>query len=126
MKECLFCKIIDGIIPSKKIYEDELVIVIMDVNPNENGHLLVIPKKHYTDFTELDNNILNHINTIANNMVKLIYDKLNANGVKLVVNYGSYQDIKHYHLHLIPAYEKKQKIVDLDITYNKLKTTNNS
>ena len=63
--DCIFCKIIDGEIPSKKVYEDELVIVIMDVNPDSNGHMLVIPKKHYVDFKELDTSILIHINDIA-------------------------------------------------------------
>ena len=48
--DCLFCKIIEGSIPSRTLYEDDIVKVIMDVNPNANGHVLVLPKKHITDF----------------------------------------------------------------------------
>ena len=121
MKDCIFCKIINGEIPTRKIYEDELVIVIMDLDPSENGHMLVIPKKHYTDFTELDNDILVHINKIANKMKDLIYSKLNADGIRFVNNYGLYQVVKHYHLHVIPAYKNKQKLIDIDEVFNKLK-----
>ena len=56
--DCLFCKIVNGEIPSKKIYEDDLVIGILDINPNGEGHTLVIPKKHYTDYKELPDELL--------------------------------------------------------------------
>ena len=120
MKDCIFCKIINGEIPPKKLYEDDLLIVIMDINPDVNGHMLIIPKKHYTDFTELDNDILIHINEIANKMKDLIYSKLNADGLRIINNYGIYQIVKHYHLHLLPAYEKKQDLISIDDIYNKL------
>ena len=48
--DCLFCKIIKGEIPSYKIYEDDLVMAFLDVNPHANGHTLIIPKKHYDDY----------------------------------------------------------------------------
>lgn len=121
MKECIFCKIINGEIPTRKVYEDEKVIVIMDTDPSQNGHMLVIPKNHYVDFTELDNDILLHINDTAKKMTKLIYEKLNADGVRLVNNYGLYQVVKHYHLHIIPAYKNKQELIDIDEVFNKLK-----
>lgn len=120
MKECIFCKIINGDIPSKKVYEDELVYVIMDINPTVNGHMLVLPKKHYTDFTELDSDILIHINEVSKNLTKTIYDKLGANGIRLVVNYGAYQEVKHYHLHLIPSYETFEELKGVEEIYNKL------
>lgn len=120
MKDCLFCKILNGDIPSKKVYEDNIVSVIMDVNPNSNGHMLIIPKKHFTDFTEIDNETLVHINDVSKKMKDLIYTRLNANGIKIVVNYGICQEIKHYHMHLIPVYDKKQNIIDIEETYKKL------
>ena len=55
--DCIFCKIINGDIPSKKLYEDDKVIVIMDVNPKVDGHALVIPKEHVTDFMEISKNV---------------------------------------------------------------------
>ena len=121
MKDCIFCKILNGEIPTRKVYEDEKVFVIMDVDPSQNGHMLVIPKKHYVDYTELDDEILLHINKIAKDMTKLIYEKLNADGVRLVNNYGLYQVVKHYHLHIIPAYKMHQELINIDDVYNKLK-----
>ena len=119
--DCIFCKIINGELPSKKIYEDELVYAFMDIEPTVDGHVLLIPKKHYTDFTELDDEILCHINLVAKKMKDLVYEKLNADGVRLCVNYGMYQFVKHYHLHIIPAYKEKQDLIDIDKVYAKLK-----
>lgn len=121
MKECIFCKILERVIPSKKVYEDDKVIVIMDIEPTQNGHMLVIPKKHYVDFTELNDEILTHINKVAKDMTKLVYDKLNADGVRLVNNYGLHQVVKHYHLHIIPTYKIKQELISIDEVYDKLK-----
>ena len=118
--DCVFCKIIDGSIPSKTIFEDDFVKVIMDINPNSNGHLLVIPKKHYTDFLELDNEMLAHINDTARLMKEKIYHALNPDGLSLHVNYGLYQAVKHYHLHLIPVYKEKQELRSVDEIYSLL------
>lgn len=120
MNEDIFCKIIKGEIPSFTIYEDEIVKVFMDVNPDQNGHMLIVPKKHFTDFTELDNETAGYIHGIAKQMKELIYDKLKPNGIRLVNNYGIYQFVKHYHLHIIPCYENKEEIVEVEETYNKL------
>ena len=61
----IFCKIINNEIESKKIYEDDIVISILDVNPRSNGHCLIIPKKHYKDIEDIDNNTLLHIFEVA-------------------------------------------------------------
>lgn len=116
--DCLFCKIIDGEIPSKTLYENDYVKVIMDINPNSNGHCLVLPKKHYTDFTEMDNEMLGHINDAAKLVKEKLYSALNPDGLSLHVNYGLYQVVKHYHLHLIPAYKEKEEIKNVDEIYN--------
>ena len=121
MKDCIFCKIINKEIPSRIIYEDEEIIVFLDTNPDTNGHMLIVPKKHYTDFTELDNKILIKINEVTKSMKNLVYEKLNADGIRLVNNYGLYQVVKHYHLHLIPAYKTKENLINIDEVYNKLK-----
>jgi len=102
--DCIFCKIIAGEIPSKKLYEDELVLVIMDVNPIVDGHVLIIPKKHYTDYMELDDKITTHIFNTAKEIGNKLINKLNANSVTLLVNYGDDQKVKHYHLHLLPDF----------------------
>lgn len=117
---CVFCKIIKGEIPSKTIYEDDIVKVFMDANPSDNGHMLIVPKKHIVDFTELDGDTAKHIHEIAKKLKVQIYDKLNPDGIRLVNNYGIYQVVKHYHLHVIPCYKEKQEIIDIDSIYNKL------
>ena len=118
--DCLFCKIIEGSIPSKTIYENEYVKVIMDVHPTSVGHCLIIPKKHFTDFEEMDNETYGHLMDAAKLIKKYLYEALNPNGLVLIINYGKPQAIKHLHLHLIPTYENKQKEASVDDTYNKI------
>ena len=62
MNECIFCKIMNGSIPSYTIFEDEIVKVFLDINPNSLGHTLIVPKKHVSDFTTIDDETLLHIN----------------------------------------------------------------
>lgn len=121
MKDCLFCKIINGEIPSKKIFEDDKVVVIMDINPLVDGHLLVIPKEHVTDFTELNSELLTHINEVAKNISQTVMKKLNSNALSLCVNYGDSQEIKHFHLHLLPNYGVKEKALSVDEVYEIIK-----
>lgn len=79
-------------------------MVIMDVNPIRDGHTLIIPKKHFTDFMELDDDTTSHIFNVAKKMSKHLMDKLNAKSVTLLINYGDDQKVKHYHLHLLPDF----------------------
>lgn len=106
MEDCIFCKIIKGDIPSKTVFEDDIVKVFLDVNPNTEGHMLVVPKKHIADFTEMDDETLTHIHHVIKDMKELIYNKLGAIGLKIVNNYGCEQLVKHYHVHLIPVYKE--------------------
>lgn len=100
--DCIFCKIANGEIPSDKLYEDELVLAIMDANPNVDGHVLIIPKKHYEDYRELDKDITFNIFQLAQNLGPQIMEKLNTNTMTLLINYGEAQKVKHFHLHLLP------------------------
>ena len=101
MDNCIFCKIANGEIPSKTIYEDEIVKVYLDINPISTGHTLIIPKKHFTDLDDIDMETLSHIMKVAKDIKKLLENKLSARGIKLLQNNGVFQDVKHYHLHLI-------------------------
>ena len=111
--DCLFCKIINKEISAYKIYEDDLVIAFLDINPKRNGHTLIVPKKHYTDYLELDIDIIKYILEVGEKIANKIMEKLNATGITFAWNYGSTQQIKHFHLHLIPEYETNS---DLEIT----------
>lgn len=102
--DCIFCKIANGEIPANVLYEDELVKVIMDANPVVDGHSLIIPKKHYTDYQELDSEIITHVFDVAKTMGKKLMEKLNAKSLTLLVNYGDDQKVKHFHMHLLPEF----------------------
>lgn len=119
--DCLFCKIINGEIPSYKIYEDDLVLAFLDVNPKENGHTLIIPKKHFTDYLELNEEVFNHIFKVAKELTPKICEKLNADGTNFVWNYGNVQVIKHFHLHIIPRYNENRNKLTVEEVYEKLK-----
>ena len=102
--DCLFCKIIKKEIPSEIIYEDDKVLVFLDINPTTNGDTLVIPKKHYLDIFECDNDIINHMNNIMKNLYKTYQEKLNCQGLTITTNKDYGQEIKHFHIHFIPRY----------------------
>ena len=102
--DCLFCKIIDKKVDSTILYEDDVVIVIMDAYPDVDGHTLVIPKVHYETFKDIPDDVLLHINKIAKKYADILIKKLNKEAFCLRVNYGKSQVIKHYHLHLLPNY----------------------
>ncbi len=108
--DCLFCKIINGEVPSLKLYEDDLVMVIMDAYPNVDGHTLIIPKKHYDTFMDLPDELVLHINEISKKYTKIIMEKLNAKELTKLVNYGNSQKIKHFHMHLLPNYGLRNEL----------------
>ncbi len=122
MNDCIFCKIINGEIPSKKIYEDDNVIAIMDISPKVNGHTLVMPKKHVSDLTSMSDEDIINVNTAAKKLVGRLMNKLNARGITCGVNYGDSQEVKHYHMHLLPNYLLgKEEIKDTDEIYEIIK-----
>lgn len=102
--DCLFCKIIDGSVKSNTIYEDELVKVFLDVNPSTNGDMLVVPKKHYENIMDIDEELIPHIHKVVKELYVLLKEKLSIDGLTLVQNNGYGQDIKHFHLHVTPRY----------------------
>ena len=108
--DCIFCKIIKGDIPCMKVYEDDLVLAFLDVNPDSDGHTLIIPKKHYKDINDIPNDLLAHIYNVSKDIMKILEDKLNCEGFSLLQNNGIVQEVKHYHLHIKPYYNNKKSI----------------
>lgn len=102
---CIFCKIIDGEIPSYTIYEDDIIKVLLDINPDTNGHALIIPKKHYENLVDIEEEVLHHINNVSKKMYSLLKEKLNCDGLTIIQNNNYGQEIKHYHMHLVPRYK---------------------
>ena len=118
MNECIFCKIGNKEIPAKVLYEDEIVIAYLDINPMHPGHTLIIPKNHFQDLDDIDEKTISHIYMIAKKIKKLLENKIGANGIKLVQNNGVLQEIKHYHLHIIPDCNVAK--LSIDEVYEKL------
>lgn len=106
--DCIFCKIIDGDIPSYTVYENNNVKVFLDINPISEGHLMVVPKKHFENLFDIDLETLHEVNKVAKDMITILKDKLSCQGITIVQNNAYGQDIKHYHMHLIPRYEDDQ------------------
>lgn len=119
--DCLFCNMINNKEDKKLIYEDEVVIVILDKFPHSDGHSLIIPKTHYKDIYELPDDINNHIKKVAEKIIPLLMDKLDAKGITCLVNYGESQAIKHYHYHIVPNYNYKEPEKTVDEIFELLK-----
>lgn len=119
--ECVFCKIIKGKIPSYTLYEDKIVKAFLDVNPDSNGHMLIIPKKHILDLNEIDEDTLSHIMSIAKRYRLILEEKLEIDGLTLIQNNGMIQEVKHFHLHLKPYYKEKQPLKEISEIYSTLK-----
>ncbi len=109
MSDCLFCKIIAGQIPSKKVYEDEKVFVFQDINPQAPVHFLIIPREHIVGLNtagENDAEIIGYCHLVA---AKLAKQHNIEDGYRTVFNVGpkSGQSVFHLHLHLIGGREMK-------------------
>ena len=109
MKDCVFCKIISGEFSCYKLYEDDYVLSFLSIDPVSFGHTLVIPKKHILDYEEIDLDTLNHINKVGKELYDKINNKLKPDSIKLVQNNGEMQEVKHFHLHIIPFFNDTKK-----------------
>ena len=104
MDNCIFCKIIKGEIPSYTIYENDNIKVFMDINPVAKGHSLAIPKKHYTNLFDMDNELLREMDEVIKELYPKFKEKIVAEGLTRMQNNELGQEVKHYHMHLIPRY----------------------
>lgn len=103
---CIFCKIANGEIPSKTIYEDDGYRVILDLGPATKGHALILPKDHYANLYELPEENACQVIKIAKKMASQMTDTLKCDGFNIVQNNGETagQTVFHFHMHLIPRY----------------------
>ena len=104
---CIFCKIANGEIPSTTLYEDEDFRVILDLGPATRGHALLLPKNHFANLFELDDETAQKAILVAKKMAGKMKDALGADGFNLVQYNGEAagQTVFHFHMHLIPRYE---------------------
>lgn len=108
MENCLFCKIVKGDIPSVKIFEDDNIVVFLDISQVTKGHTLVIPKKHFSNVYELDEETISSIYRPIPKLAKAIKNAFHAKGINIVNNNDEQagQTVFHYHIHIIPRYDE--------------------
>lgn len=130
MTDCLFCKIVAGEIPSKKVYEDDVAFAFLDIEPFHDGHTLVVPKRHVADLLE-DPSALAEITPAITTVARTLVDKLDAAGINMLSNCGEAagQSVFHLHVHLVPRREdtggvpgivQRQASTDLDEVHAKI------
>ena len=102
----IFCKIIDGDIPSTRVYEDDDVLAILDISQTTRGHTLVMPKKHYESLLDCPKETLTKVMLIAQRIGQAEVSILGAKGVNILANCGEAagQTVMHFHVHVIPRY----------------------
>ena len=106
-EDCIFCKIANGEIPSKTLYEDDKFRVILDLGPATKGHALILPKDHYKNLYELPEDCAADAIKLAKKMMTQMTEKLGCEGFNLVQNNGELagQTVFHFHMHMIPRYQ---------------------
>lgn len=105
--ECIFCAIVEGKIPSEKVYEDKHVFAFMDIAPANPGHLLIIPKQHYRNIFDMPAEVGSKIMEAAVPLATAIRETLNPDGLNLFQSNeaAAFQTVFHFHLHIIPRWE---------------------
>jgi histidine triad (HIT) family protein len=104
---CIFCKIVKGQIPASMVYEDENVMVFLDIRPLSTGHTLVIPKEHFVDLFDIPQEALNHVQAATKQVAKAVKQATAADGISIIQQNGKAagQDIFHFHAHIVPRFE---------------------
>lgn len=115
MADCIFCKIIAGEIPSYTIYEDGEFKVFLDINPASKGHALIVPKVHYADLYDIDEEVAARAMKLAKKLATRMTKVLGCDGFNLLQNNNEAagQTVFHFHLHLIPRYENAKTNKDI-------------
>ena len=110
---CIFCKIANGDIPSETVYEDERFRVILDLAPAAKGHALILPKDHFANLYEIDDDVLTGVSLVAKKVARAMKAGLNCEGLNIVQNNGELagQTVFHYHMHVIPRYADDGQVI---------------
>ena len=107
-EQCVFCDIVHGTSPASWVYMDDTVIAFMDIQPITQGHMLVVPREHAVLMSELNETAAMRTFRIARKLASVVRSTLGAGGVNLFVADGevAFQDVPHFHVHVIPRYPK--------------------
>lgn len=104
--DCIFCKLANGDIPTNTLYEDDCVRVIFDAEPAAEGHVLILPKEHFDNIYELDDDTAGHVFKVAKKIATAMNKTLDMGGLNVVQNNGEAagQTVFHFHMHIIPRH----------------------
>ena len=100
---CVFCH--KENITTDIVYEDTLAMAFMDMDPINEGHVLLIPKEHYLDVDELPDEVLTHLMLVSKKIVSALKETYQPDGYSIMQNGGKFNDVEHYHLHIFPRYQ---------------------
>ncbi|HLC88842.1 MAG TPA: HIT family protein, partial [Candidatus Nanoarchaeia archaeon] len=122
-QQCIFCQIISGKVPAKKVYEDDQCIAILDINPAAKGHLLLLPKEHYAIMPQIPEPILAHLSVVSKHLSQLLLKSLKVDGTTIFVANGlaAGQKAQHFMIHIIPrkeddnALQFEEKVISKEI-----------
>ncbi|HRX91343.1 MAG TPA: HIT family protein [Candidatus Izemoplasmatales bacterium] len=119
--DCIFCRIANGEIQSYKVYEDDCFIAILDISQATKGHTLLIPKQHFANVYEIDEEIIARIFKKIPEIAKAIKKAFNPIGLNILINTDKpLQSVFHFHVHLIPRYENDGVRMEFENNYGKL------
>lgn len=112
-KDCIFCQIANGEIPSYKLYEDDDVIAFLDISQVTRGHTLVVSKEHYDNFLSTPKDVLHKVMDIAQRIGQAQIQIMGAKGVNILANCyeEAGQSVMHFHVHVIPRYGKGDNFI---------------
>ena len=110
---CIFCSIVKGDIPSYKVYEDDEFLAFLDISQAEIGHTLVVPKKHFDNLLEMDDETAKKMIVLVKKLANKVKSTTNASGINILNNNGlaAGQSVNHIHFHIIPRYENDDLIM---------------
>lgn len=103
-ENCIFCNIIAEKEKCYKVYSDNIITAFLDIDPINEGHLLLIPNNHYLDIDEIPNDVISHMFTYSKHIVKALKKVYDLEGYSIIQNGGKFNDIGHFHLHIFPRY----------------------
>lgn len=105
MQSCIFCQIISRKADAYIIYENENVCCFLDKFPINKGHILIVPKIHYPEFSNVDKESLSAVIHAGQKVTKALESILDTDGITILQDNGVFKDVEHYHMHIIPRYK---------------------
>ncbi len=119
--QCAFCEILRGDSPASFVHQDDTVVAFMDIQPITRGHMLVVPREHAVLMSDLNETVAMRAFRVARQLASVVRQTLGAGGVNLFVADGeiAFQDVPHFHVHVIPRYPNDGFGLTFPATYNK-------